>query len=116
MTFDPTSILKDWGVTLGALAVVAFIATLVLIFSLREFAFWFLRINQVMKKQDALLEKIDNLEASLRKAGASSAAGSISKTPGPASSVENEVQPKKKFPIAKAESLAGENPEFHLLN
>jgi hypothetical protein len=111
MMFDPTSILKDWGVTLGILGGIAFVATLVLIFSFREFAYWFLRLNQVAKKQDDLMEKVSNLEALLQKQSAISSGSVPNKTEKP---LATETSLKKKFPIAKAE--AQEGPEFELLN
>jgi hypothetical protein len=62
--FDPTSLLKDWGFSLTALAIIAMVATLVFIFSLREFAYWFLRINKILENQKLILERLGELEKS----------------------------------------------------
>jgi hypothetical protein len=60
--FDPTSVLKDWGLTLGVLGLIAGISTLVLIFAAREFAFWFLRIDKILKNQEEILARIEKIE------------------------------------------------------
>ena len=62
---DPTSILKDWGLTLGLLAVVACVASLLLMFSLREFSFWFFRINKVVENQEKILARLEEIEKSI---------------------------------------------------
>jgi len=62
---DPTSILKDWGLTLGLLTVAACIASLLLMFSLREFSFWFFRINKVIKNQEKILARLECLEKTI---------------------------------------------------
>jgi hypothetical protein len=59
---DPTSILKDWGLTLGLLALVACIASLLLMFSLREFSYWFFRVNKVIINQEKILARLEDIE------------------------------------------------------
>jgi len=62
---DLTSILKDWGVTLSTLALVAGALSLLLILGAREFLLWFLQINKVIKTQNEILKRMRSLEASL---------------------------------------------------
>ena len=59
--------LKEWGVTLGLLSMAATALLFIFIISFREFAMWFLHINQIMKNQKDILEKLEKLDLALEK-------------------------------------------------
>ena len=63
--FDFTELassLKEMGVTLGLLSVVALGMTILFILAAREFALWFFKLNSLVKSQKEILNRLDQLE------------------------------------------------------
>jgi len=66
MTTEITALLKEWGVTIGLLAVAATALGTLLVLSLREFAFWFLRLNKILNNQKEVLARLETLEKTVK--------------------------------------------------
>ncbi len=61
-----TTILKDWGVTIGLLSAAATFLVVILVLSLREFFFWFSRANKILKTQIEMNERLQSIEQSIQ--------------------------------------------------
>jgi hypothetical protein len=65
MPFELQNLLKDWGLTLGILAVAATSCMVLFVFGTREFFAWYFRLNQLSKTQKSILEKLQTLESAV---------------------------------------------------
>lgn len=56
------SLFNDWGTTVLLLAFAGLTFSIVLVFSLREFAGWFLKTQRILENQEIILKKLASLE------------------------------------------------------
>ena len=93
---DLTSILKDWGLTIGLLSLAATAVLAILVLSFREFALWFFGIAQLKKNQKAILDKLEQLETTIAlkslKSAEKSVPNGIEIPPVTSSSTNGEIQ------------------------
>lgn len=65
MFFEYDTILKEWGMTFGLVMVAAFSLFVLAVLSLREFLYWYLRLNQIQHRLSEIQNKIDRLEVKI---------------------------------------------------
>jgi hypothetical protein len=90
-----SSTLREWGVTIGLLSVAATTLVVLLVLSLREFMYWYLRLSHISKQQEELHRKLDVIEHMLK-----GKAVSVS-PPAPVAAVQKETSVAQ-FPLVKA--------------
>lgn len=94
---DLSATLKEWGLTIGLISLAATTLVLLLVLSLREFIFWYLRLSHIFKQQEEIIRKLDALEHLARM-------GDETVKAGPASSMEiiskKSAAPLAQFPLS----------------
>ena len=63
---DLTPYLKDWVSTIGLLAIGATVLLLVMVYSVRQFSLWFLKINEIVDRQEKILDALHHIESQQR--------------------------------------------------
>lgn len=63
MPLDVNSILNEYGLTIGLFTIAGTSLMVLITLSIREFVFWFFRLNKVMETQNQILKEIQELRS-----------------------------------------------------